>query len=135
MDVLISFKEFVSDIKIKNKSHEKIVRQFYPYFRCVCGKPEALSKIIGEIIGVDFSNTYMRTGCLNGIFDGTEPPFENVDLYIKFDNDIRVFVYGSIHQIEKELMNNEYVLYMISNELDGKIERKPNRYIYVYPSV
>lgn len=135
MDVLISFDEFVSDIRIKNQCHERIARQFYPYFRCVCGEPEALSRIIGEIIGVDFSNTYMQTGCLNGIFDGTKPPFEDVDLYIKFDNDVRVFVYGSVHQVVKELKNNEYVLYMVSNEVHGKIERKPNRYTYIYPTV
>lgn len=132
MENLMTYDEFIADIKIRNEHHERIAKLFYPYFRCVSGDLHALSKVIGGLIGVDFSNTVMQTGCLNGIFDGSIPPFEDVDLYIRFKNDIRVFVYGAeIASKTIALKENEYILVVLSNTLSGRIEERDNRYIYL----
>ena len=132
---LMTYDEFISDVNIKNADHERIVKLTYPYYRCVCGVPDTLTKVIGRIIDVDFSNTSMLTGCLNGIFDGTEPPYENVNLYCKFDNGMRVFVYGFVlSDMHKNLKNNEYILINLSDNLNDRIEIHPDRHIYMYPT-
>ena len=43
-------------------------------------------------------------GCFNGNFDGIEPPYKDVDFYIRLQNDICIYVYGLIpHDDVKEL--------------------------------
>jgi hypothetical protein len=130
----MTYDELLKDcnIIIKNSNHERVVRLFYAYLSRVCGDAKALPNMIGEIVGVDFSDTTARTGCFNGVFDETEPPYQDVDFYIRFENDIRVFVYGSIRgDGEKELKNNEYVIFAVGDRISGHIIRSPSRHIYL----
>lgn len=120
-------------IMIKNSQHERIVRLFSPFLWRVCGDAKALPTMIGGLVGIDLSDTTARTGCFNGVFDETEPPYPDVDFYIRFDNDIRVFVYGSARgDREKQLKDHEYVLFFSAAHLPpAHIVRKPNRHIYL----
>lgn len=120
------------DVKIKNPNHERIVRLFFGYAASVTGNIRLLPDLLGRLLNIDLSDTTVPTGCFNDIFDGTEPPYEDVDFYVRLQNGIRVYVYGSIPYRElKKLKNNEYVLIVLSDDLNGNIERKANRHIYI----
>lgn len=131
---IMSFDNFLTfrDVKIRNKDHERIVRMFYPYFWSVCGVQDALSKVIGKIIGVDFSETTIMTGCFNGIGDGGSAPFGIPALYCKWENGIRVYVYGTFPECSRITLNkNEYVLFVLSDSITSNIQRNPDGYVYM----
>jgi hypothetical protein len=129
----MTFEEFLvfRDVKIKNPNHERIVRLFFEYLESVTGNKRLLPNLLGQLLNIDLSDTTVPTGCFNGIFDGTESLSQEVDFYIRCQNGIRIYVYGSIPNEEKELKYNEYVLIVLSDDLKGNIERKANRYIYI----
>lgn len=136
MGTLMTFEEFINfrDVKIKNVAHKRIAELFFPYFYSVTGDRRLLPNLIGQLLGIDLSETVTRTACLNGIFDDSVAPFENVDLYIRFENDVRVFVYGVefIADIATPTLGeNEYVLFILADCLFGKMKRNDNRYVYI----
>lgn len=129
---LLSFDDFVKlrDVEIRNKDHKRIVRMFYPYLTSVCGISEALSAILGKIIGIDFSGTSIITGCFSGINDGSAAPYGNPDLYCKWDDGKRVYVYGTIVQGGLSVLKeNEQVLFALSDTITDNIERTADRHI------
>jgi hypothetical protein len=130
----MTFEEFLvfRNVKIKNSDHKRIVKLFYVYLQSVTGNKRLLPDLLGRILNIDLSETLVKTGCFNGIFDDTKPPYDNVDFFVRFDNDVRVYIYGSITDKEKkELNNNEYILFILSDALNGNIERNADRYIYI----
>ena len=130
----MTFEEFLMfrDVKIKNSNHERIVRLFFCYSASVTGNKRLLPDLLGQLLNIDLSDTTVSTGCFNGVFDGTEPPYKDIDFYVRLQNGISVYAYGSIPYKElKELKNNEYVLIVLSDDLNGNIERKANRHIYI----
>jgi bifunctional DNA-binding transcriptional regulator/antitoxin component of YhaV-PrlF toxin-antitoxin module len=130
----MTFEEFIifRDVIIKNSNHERVVRAFYIYLESVTGNCKLLPEIIGRLLDIDTSALTIKKGCFNGIFDGTVPPYDDVDFYVKLSNDICLFVYGKLPSKPlTELKNNEYVLFMLSDDINGKLERKENRYIYI----
>lgn len=82
----MTFEEFLKfrDVQIKDEAHKRIAKLFFPYFYSVTGDRRLLPDIIGQLLGIDLSNTITRTACLNGIFDGNIAPYENIDLYIRY---------------------------------------------------
>lgn len=109
----MTFEEFLvfRDVKIKNSNHERIVRLFFGYAASVTGDNRLLPNLLGQLLNIDLSETTVPTGCFNGI---------------------HVYIYGSIPYKElKELKDNEYVLIVLSDDLNGSIERKANRHIYI----
>ena len=108
----MEFDEFIKqkNIKIRDNEHLKVIKCFYPYLRSVSGDEQLLPSLIGNILGVDLSNVTVETACFNGVNDGSEPPYVNVDLYIKFNNGIKVFVYGKKQKNLVELKEKEYVI-------------------------
>ena len=108
----MEFDEFIKlrDIKIRDNEHLKVIKRFYPYLRSVSGDEQLLPSLIGNILGVDLSNVTVETACFNGVNDGSRPPYVNVDLYIKFNNGIKVFVYGKKQKNLVELKEKEYVI-------------------------
>ena len=125
----MTLEEFIKihEIKIKNINHKRIVGLFFNYLSSVSGNKRLLPDIISKLLEIDLSSTFAKTGCFNGIFDNTEPPFNDIDFYIKFQNDIRIYIYGSIPNKElKKITDNEFVLIILSDNLSGAIERKNN---------
>ncbi len=129
----MEFDEFIKlrDIKIKDNEHLKVIKCFYPYLRSVSGDEQLLPSLIGNILGVDLSNVTVETACFNGVNDGSDPPYVNVDLYIKFNNDIKVFVYGRKLEHLYELKDNEYVIFLLANEIKSNVIKTGNNYIYI----
>ncbi len=130
----MTYDEFLvfRDIKIKNINHERIVKLFYCYLESVTRNKRLLPDLIGQSCNIDLSSATVLAGCFNGISDGTKPPYDDVDFYIRLSNDIRVFIYGSMRdRMVKELKDNEYVIYIDANNFSGNIIRKPNRHIYL----
>ena len=130
----MTFDEFISfrNVEIKNKDHERIVKTFYVYLSSVTGDYRMLPNEIGRILNIDFSSSTIETGCFNGIFDGTDSPYDDVDFYIKSSNGICVFVYSKIPpEPLKELKENEYVIFMLSDDSNGAIERNSDSHIYI----
>ncbi len=131
---ILSFDEFVKlrNVEIRSKDHERIVRMFFPYLTSICGIPEALSAIIGKITGVDFSGTSIVTGCFNGINDESIAPYDSPDLYCKWDDGKRVYMYGTIVQGDLSVLKeDEHVLFALSNKITDNIERTADRHIYM----
>lgn len=131
---VMPFDEFLQfrNVNIRNKDHERIVRMFYPHLTSVCGVPEALSKFIGEILGIDLSDTAIVTGCFNGVLDGSTAPHGTPDLYCKWGNGIKVYVYGTLPQGNlASLKENEYVLVALSDGITSNVERTADRYVYM----
>jgi len=135
MKAVMLYNEFLAshNLKVKNHQHEKIIKLFYSSCWSVCGDINALPILMGELLDIDLADTHAITGCFNGIFDGTIPPFNDVDFYLRFSNDIRIFVYGSSRGKEKKKLNsNEYVLFVLGDKLTRNIERTYDRYAIVY---
>jgi hypothetical protein len=131
---MMTFDEFIKfrDVKIKNEAHKRIIGLFYKYFSSVTGDDRLLSNLIGELFNIDLSSTVAQTACLNGIHDGSIAPFEDVDLYIRFENDVRVYVYGSRPTTKiVSLGENEFVLLVLSDSLFGQIDRSNNRCVCI----
>lgn len=129
---MMTFEEFIAfrDVQIKNLNHERIVRIFYKYLESVTQNNRLLPDLICKIIDIDSSSLTVSTGCFNGI--NTIPPYDDVDFYIILSNDIRVFIYGSISvKTLRALKDNEYVLFVLTDDINDKIERNPNKHIYI----
>jgi hypothetical protein len=87
---------------------------------------------MGKILGVDFSGETMTTGCFNGVNDGTEPSYGNPDCYIKMSDGTRIYIYGGVADGElKQLKDNEYVIFALSDTVTDNIERLSDRHIYM----
>jgi len=128
LDEFIHFR----DVKIKNKDHERVIKAFYVYLSSVTGNPQLLPNEVGCILNIDASSLTVTTGCFNGIFNDTVPPYDDVDFYLELNNRIRIFVYGRIpSDTLRELKDNEYVVFMLSKDLSGTIERNIDRHIYI----
>lgn len=104
--------EFINyrNIKVKDNEHRKVIECFYPYLRSVSGDERLLPSILEKYLNMDLSSISVVTACFNGVNDGTVPPFDNVDLYIKLNNGIKVFVYGRETKSINPLNQNEYVI-------------------------
>ncbi len=129
----MKFDEFIKlrDIKIRDNEHLRVIKCFYPYLRSVSGDEQLLPSLIGNILGVDLSNVTVETACFNGVNDGSQPPYDNVDLYIKFNNDIKVFVYGRKLEHLYELKDNEYVIFLLANEIISEIAKAKSHHIFI----
>ena len=129
----MDFDEFIKlkDIEIRDNEHLKVIKCFYPYLRSVSGDEQLLPSLIGNIIGVDLSKVTAETACFNGINDGSQPPYDIVELYIKLNNGIKVFVCGRKQEHLVELKENEYVVFLISNDLSGNVTQTENHYIFI----
>jgi hypothetical protein len=130
----MTFEEFLEfrDVKLKNEAHKRIAELFFQYFYSVTGDRRLLPDLIGKLIGMDLSHTVTRTACLNGIFDGSVAPYENVDLYIRFENEVRIFIYGTMPTTEVvQLRENEFVLFILADSLFGRINQTDGRYTYI----
>ena len=130
----MTFDEFVPfrDVKIKNENHERVVKAFYHYLSSVTGNFRLLPDEIGRILNIDLSSSTIKTGCFNGVFDGTNSPYDDVDFYVKLDNGIFVFIYGRVlAEPLKKLRENEYVVFMLSNDSNGTIERNNDGHVYI----
>lgn len=115
--------EFIKqrDIKVRDDDHLRVIKYFYPYLRSVSGDEHLLPSVIGRMIDIDLTDVLVVTACFNGDNDGSKPPYDNVDLYIKLNNGIKVFVYGKKQERITDLKENEYVIFFISNNLSGNI--------------
>ena len=115
--------EFIKlrDIKVRDNEHLRVIKCFYPYLRSVSGDEHLLPSVLEKILGVDLSDVSVITACFNGVNDGSKPPYDNVDLYIKLNNGIKVFVYGRKQEIFIDLKENEYAIFLLSSDLSGNI--------------
>lgn len=123
--------EFIKlrDIKVGDDEHLRVIKFFYPYFRSVSCDERLLPSVLGELLGIDLTDVSVITACFNGVNDGSQPPYDNVDLYIKLNNDIKVFVYGRKREHLAELKENEHVIFLLSNGLSGCITHTKNNHI------
>ncbi len=135
----MSYDEFLSfrNVTIRDRNHERIVRMFYPFLTSVCGVPEALSKIMGMILSVDFSKTSIATGCFNCNPEGNAAPYKiTPDLYCRWDNNVQLYIYGAVPECElMALKDNEYVLFVLSDIITTDIVRTAGRYVYMRGNV
>ena len=125
--------EFIKqrDIKIRNDEHLRVVKCFYPYLRSVSGDEHLLPSVLENILGIDLTDVSVITACFNGVNDGSKSPYDNVDLYIKLSNDIKVFVYGRKQENLTDLKENEYVLYLLASDLTGNITQTKNHHFFI----
>lgn len=125
--------EFIKlrDIKIRNDEHLRVINCFYPFLRSISGDEHLLPSALEKILGIDFTDISVITACFNGVNDGSKPPYENVDLYIKMNNGIKVFVYGKKQEILTDLKGNEYVIFLLSSDLSGNITHTEKIHQYV----
>ena len=119
------------DVKVRDTEHLKVIKCFYPYLRSVSGDEHLLPSALEKILGIDLTDVSVVTACFNGVNDGSKPPYDNVDLYIKFTNGIKVFVYGRKEEIFTDLKENEYVIFLLSNDLSGNITHTVKVHQYV----
>lgn len=129
----MEFDEFIKlrDIKIRDNEHLRVIKCFYPYLRSVSGDEQLLPSLIGNILGVDLSNVTVETACFNGVNDGSQPPYDNVDLYIKFNNDIKVFVYGKKLEHLDESKENKYVICLLADKITSNIIKHEDNCIFI----
>jgi hypothetical protein len=119
-------------IRIHDDNHYRVTRLFHSYCSRVGGKNGEWAKVMETILGVDFANVTMTTGCFNGVNDGTEPPYGNPDCYIKMSDGTRVYIYGAMPSGEpKQLKDNDYVLFVLSDTITDNIERRADRHIFM----
>lgn len=118
-------------IKVRDTEHLKVIKCFYPYLRSVSGDEHLLPSLLENVLGIDLSNVSVITACFNGVNDSSKPPYDNVDLYIKLSNDVKVFVYGRKNEQITNLKENEYVIFFLSNDLSGNITHLKNNYIII----
>ena len=130
---MITLDEFISfkDVQIKDQEHKKVIKLFYQYLQSVSGSNRSLPSIIGHILGLDLTSETVLTGCFNGVNDGTTPPYDSVDFYIKLSNNIKVYVYGKEFNDSAKLNESEYVVFAIAEEISDNIIMKENRHIYL----
>lgn len=125
--------EFIKqrDIKVRDDDHLMVVKCFYPYLRSISCDERLLPSVLEKILGIDLIDISVITACFNGVNDGSQPPYNNVDLYIKLNNDIKVFVYGRKPEHLAELKENEYAIFFLSNDLTGNIIQTENHHIFI----
>lgn len=121
----------MKDIQIRDNEHLKVIKCFYPYLRSVSRDEHLLPSLIGNVLGVDLSNVTVETACFNGVNDGSDSLYVTVDLYIKFNNDIKVFVYGRQPQNFVDLKENEYAIYLLTDEIIGNITKTESHHIFI----
>ena len=125
--------EFIKqrDIKVRNDEHLRGVKCFYPYLRSVSGDEHLLPSVLEKKLGIDLTDVSVVTACFNGVNDGNRPPYDNVDLYIKFNNGIKVFVYGRKQEHIAELKENEYVICLLASDISVNITQTSNHHIFI----
>ena len=121
----------LKNIIVRDNEHLRLIKCFYPYLRSVSGDEHLLPSALEKILGIDLTDVSVVTACFNGVNDGSKPPYDNVDLYIKFTNGIKVFVYGRKEEIFTDLKENEYVIFLLSNDLSGNITHTVKVHQYV----
>ncbi len=129
----MNLEEFIKqrDIAVRDDEHLRVIKCFYLYLRSVSGDERLLPSVLEKLLGIDLTDVSVVTACFNGVNDGSKPPYDNVDLYIKLNNTIKVFVYGRKQEHLTELKENEYVIFFISNNLSGNITYVENNQIIV----
>lgn len=125
--------EFIKnrDIKVRDNEHLRVVKCFYYYLRSVSCDERLLPSVLEKLLGIDLTDVSVITACFNGINDDSQAPYDNVDLYIKLNNDIKVFVYGRKQEHLTELKENEYVIFLLSNALLDNITYSENNHIII----
>ena len=123
--------EFIKhkDIEVRDNEHLRVIKCFYPYLRSVSGDEHLLPSALEKILGIDLTDVSVVTACFNGVNDGSNPPYDNVDLYIKLNNGIKVFVYGKKQERITDLKENDYAIFFLSNNLSGNITYVENNQI------
>lgn len=123
--------EFIKlrNIEVRDNVHLRVINCFYPYLCSVSGDEHLLPSALEKILGIDLTDVSVVTACFNGVNDGNRPPYDNVDLYIKFNNGIKVFVYGRKQEHIAELKEKEYVIFFLSNALSDNITYIENNHI------
>ena len=129
----MTFEEFVKlhSIQIRDNEHLKVIKCFYTYLRSVSGDERLLPSALEKILDIDLTDVSVVTACFNGVNDGSKPPYDNVDLYIKLNNDIKIFVYGRNQEYVVELKENEYVVCLVADEITNDIKSNGNQHIFV----
>ena len=125
--------EFIKlkNIIVRDNEHLRVIKCFYPYLRSVSGEEHLLPSALEKILGIDLTDVSVVTACFNGVNDGSKPPYDNVDLYIKLNNGIKVFVYGKKQERITDLKGNEYVIFLLSSDLSGNITHTKKIHQYV----
>ena len=125
--------EFIKqrNIKVRDNAHLRIINCFYPYLRSVSGDEHLFPSTLEKILDIDLTDVSVLTACFNGVNDDSKPPYDNVDLYIKLSNDVKVFVYGRKKEQITNLKENEYVIFFLSNDLSGNITHLKNNHIII----
>ena len=119
------------DMKVRNDEHLRVIKCFYLYLRSVSGDERLLPSVLEKLLGIDLTDVSVITACFNGINDDSQAPYDNVDLYIKLNNDIKVFVYGRKQEHLTELKENEYVIYLLSSDISDNITQTSNHHIFI----
>lgn len=129
----MTLEEFIKqrDVKVRDTEHLKVIKYFYPYLRSVSGDDSLLPANLEKILDVSLSGVSVVTACFNGVNDGSKAPYDNVDLYIKLNNDIKVFVYGRNQEDVVELKENEYVICLVAGAVTPTIRQNVNRYFFI----
>lgn len=109
------------DIKVRNDEHLRVIKCFYLYLRSVSDDERLLPSVLEKLLGIDLTNISVVTACFNGVNDDSKPPCDNVDLYIKLNNGVKVFVYGRKQRLPNVPKVNEYVIFFISDNLSSNI--------------
>ena len=125
--------EFIKqrDIKVRNDEHLRVIKCFYLYLRSVSGDERLLPSVLEKLLGIDLTDVSVITACFNGINDDSQAPYDNVDLYIKLNNDTKVFVYGRKQEHLTKLKENEYVIYLLSSDISDNITQTSNHHIFI----
>lgn len=118
-------------MKVRNDEHLRVIKCFYLYLRSVSGDERLLPSVLEKLLGIDLTDISVITACFNGINDDSQAPYDNVDLYIKLNNDIKVFVYGRKQEHLTELKENEYVIYLLSSDISDNITQTSNHHIFI----
>ena len=129
----MTLEEFVKqrDVKVRDTEHLKVIKYFYPYLRSVSGDDSLLPANLEKILDVSLSGVSVVTACFNGVNDNSQPPYDNVDLYIKLSNNIKVYIYGRNQEHIVELKENEYVICLVAGAVTPTIRQNVNRYFFI----
>lgn len=117
------------DIKVRNYEHLRVIKYFYPYLRSVSGDEQLLPSVLGKLLGIDLIDFSVITACFNGVNDDSQSPYDNVDLYIRLNNGIKVFVYGREQKPLVELKDREYVICFVVEEITEDVKHISKNHI------
>lgn len=121
----------LKNIIVRDNEHMRVIKCFYPYLRSVSDDEHLLPSVIGKMLALDLTDVSVDTACFNGINDGSKPPYDNVDLYIKLNNGVKVFVYGRKQERLTDLKENEYVIYLLASDISDNITQVANHHIFI----